>query len=201
MRFIGITGGVGAGKSAILSYIKEHYNCTIILADEVAHIVKEPGQKCYEQLVDLLGKNILDDTGKIDKAKMAEKIFSDDTLLEQVNHIIHPAVKEFILNCMEIEKMENKHDFMFVEAALLIEEGYDKILDELWYIYADEKVRMKRLMESRHYSEEKVWQIFKSQLSEQAFRAHCKVVIDNSGFVEEAYKQIDNRLEEYLWQK
>ena len=76
MKVIGITGGVGAGKSEILSYIRERYNCRILLADEAAHKVKEKGQPCYEKLVALLSDEILDETGNINKVKMAEKIFS-----------------------------------------------------------------------------------------------------------------------------
>ena len=74
MKFIGITGGIGAGKSEILSYIRKHYICEIYLADEVAHLVKEPGTKCYEKLIELLGKEILSPDGQIDKGKMAGRI-------------------------------------------------------------------------------------------------------------------------------
>ena len=85
-------------------------------------------------------------------------------------------------------------DFLFIEAALLIECGYDKIVDELWYIYADKEVRRQRLKESRGYSDEKIDNIFKNQLSEDKFRSHCKVVIDNSGTLEDTCKQIDRAL-------
>ena len=84
MRFIGITGGIGAGKSEILSYIGKHYRCRIYLADEVAHLVKEPGTDCFLRLTALLGREILTPEGRIDKKKMAEKIFADRELLEKV---------------------------------------------------------------------------------------------------------------------
>ena len=98
MRLIGITGGVGAGKSEILKFIKEHYLCRIYLADEVAHEVKKPGQPCYEKLVALMGKGILSKDGTIDRAAMASRIFVDKSLLEKVNSIIHPAVKAYLLD-------------------------------------------------------------------------------------------------------
>ena len=66
MHVIGITGGVGAGKTKILTYLSEHYSCRIILADEVANQLKEPGQKCYEEIVTLLGTQILKPDGTID---------------------------------------------------------------------------------------------------------------------------------------
>lgn len=198
MRIIGITGGVGAGKSQILSYIKNSCHCGIILADEVAHKVKEPGQPCYEGLIRLLGEEILLPDGQIDKKVMAEKIFGDDRILKQVNELIHPAVKVYILSEIEKSRREGVLDFLFIEAALLIEEGYGSIVDELWYIYAKEEVRRKRLKDSRAYSEEKITGILKKQLSEEEYRKHCSVVIDNSGSLQETYEQIDRKLEEYL---
>lgn len=194
MKVIGITGGVGSGKSALLAYIKEHYSCRIILADEAAHQVKEPGQPCYEKLVELLSGDILNEDGTIHKGKMAEKIFGDRKLLEAVNAIIHPAVKELILDQIQKERIKGEIQFFFVEAALLIEGGYLNLVDEMWYIYAEENVRRKRLFSSRGYSEEKIDSIMASQLSETEFRKHCRVVIDNSGSLEEAARQIDREL-------
>lgn len=196
MRTIGITGGVGAGKSQILSYIKEHTNCRIILADEAAHTVKEPGQPCYDRLVELLGKEVLQEDGFIDKRKMAAAIFSDKEILGQVNAIIHPAVKKYIIDEIEKEREAKNIDVFFVEAALLIEERYDLILEELWYIYTDAGVRRERLKASRGYSDEKVDQIFASQLSEAEFRRWCKVVIDNSRTLSDTYSQINQILKE-----
>lgn len=201
MKTIGITGGVGTGKSALLSYIKEHYNCQVIIADQVAHQVKEPGQHCYEELVKLLGKEILTGDGTIDKSRMAEKIFADKAVLNQVNHIIHPAVKDFILKEIKDCKAEGKKDFLFVEAALLIEDGYEQIVDELWYIHSQSDLRRSRLKETRAYSDEKIDQILKEQLSEKEFRQHCNVIIDNNGNFTDTCKQVDKKLEEYLCQR
>lgn len=196
MKLIGITGGVGAGKSQILSYIEGRCNCRILLADQAAHGVKEPGQPCFKRLVELLGSEILRKDGEIDKAKMAALIFSDEKLLFKVNEIIHPAVKEYILSEIRKEEQAGQIDAFFVEAALLIEDGYEQILDELWYIHADRRVRRQRLADSRGYSAEKIDQIFSSQLSEEEFRAHCKVVIDNSQSLSDTYMQVDQILKE-----
>ena len=194
MRFIGITGGVGAGKSEILRYIKQHYKCEIYLADEVAHLVKRPGTKAYEALLLLLGSGVAGSDGQIDKAAMAARIFADPALLEQVNGIIHPAVKEFLLERLKEAKAAGKTELFFVEAALLIEGGYLALVDEMWYIYADEAVRRERLRASRGYSEEKITQIMSSQLTEEHFRDSCGFVIDNSGDFGETCRQIDERL-------
>ncbi|MCM1173825.1 MAG: dephospho-CoA kinase [Blautia sp.] len=201
MRVIGITGGVGAGKSALLSYVKERYRCRVILADEAAHLLEEPGQACYRELVKLLGEGVLSPDGTIDRTRMAEKIFADGAVLEQVNGIVHPAVKEFILREIARGRQEKDVDFLFVEAALLIEGGYGEILDELWYIHAQPDIRRGRLKAARAYSDEKIDRILGEQLSEMEFRRHCQAVIDNSGSLTEACRQIDKKLEEYLCQK
>lgn len=196
MKLIGITGGVGAGKSAILDYLQNHCNCRIELADLVAHKVKEPGQPCYDVLVELLGKEVLLPDGAIDKGKMAEIIFSDKEKLKAVNALIHPAVKEYLLKAVEEERKKAQIDYFFIEAALLIEEGYEKIVDELWYIYTKKEIRIERLKNSRGYSEEKIESIMNGQLSEEEFRKHCVFVIDNNGSLEETCRQIDRKLRE-----
>ena len=190
MLVIGITGGVGAGKSSVLKVLKEHCNCRIILADEVGNKVKEPGQKCYYELVHLLGKDMLNEDGTINKLKMAEQIFSDTEILSKVNAIIHPAVETYILTEIAKEKEEKEIDVFFLEAALLIEAGYVPHLDEVWYIYSDETVRRKRLKESRSYSDEKIDQIMKSQLSDEQFRQYASVVLDNTSDMEHTFEQI-----------
>nr|WP_300837004.1 dephospho-CoA kinase [uncultured Acetatifactor sp.] len=194
MRFIGITGGVGSGKSEILGYIGKHYKCEIYLADEAAHLVKQPGTKAYETLLALLGRDIAGADGQIDKGVMADRIFADPDLLEQVNGIIHPAVKEFLLEKLDAARKAGQTDFFFVEAALLIEGGYLALVDEMWYIYADEQVRRERLRASRGYSQEKIARIMASQLTEAQFRESCDFVIDNSGDFAGTCRQIDARL-------
>ncbi len=201
MKVIGITGGVGAGKSAVLDHLAQTYNCRVIKADQAAHQLEEPGGACFEPLIALLGAEILDAAGKIDRQKMAARIFADRGLLQQVNDIVHPAVKTYLLSEIERERARGKRDFLFIEAALLIEEGYAEILDELWYIHADIDVRRQRLRKSRGYSDEKIDAILKSQLSEADFLKHADVVIKNNGALISAYEQIEKELGEDQWQK
>ena len=196
MKTIGITGGVGAGKSLVLNYLQNHYNARVYLADDIANDLKLPGQSCYYKIIELLGRSIIDSEGLIDKNKMAEKIFSHKELLDEVNRIIHPAVKAYVLSQIELERKKGEIDYFILEAALLIEEGYDRILDELWYIHADTSVRSQRLKETRNYTRDKIDHIMASQLSETEFRKHCKVVINNNSDEEALYSQIDHILEE-----
>lgn len=200
MKLIGITGGVGAGKTEILSFIKRHYCCKIYLADQVAKDIQMPGQTCYEQMVALLGEDVLCMDGTIDKGKMAAKIFAEPDLLLQVNAIVHPAVREYLLAAIEKAKQDEETELFFIEAALLIECGYGQIVDEMWYVYASDEVRRARLRASRGYSDEKITQIMESQLTEEAFRENSDFIIDNSGTLAESYSQIREKLEAYTWQ-
>ncbi|MCR5717120.1 MAG: dephospho-CoA kinase [Lachnospiraceae bacterium] len=194
MKVIGITGGVGCGKTSILTYIKEHCACRIIYSDELAKQMHVRGGVLYEPLIDLLGTKILREDLEIDRAKMAAKIFADPDLLAKVNALVHPAVTREILAQIAQAEKRGEIDFFFVEAALLIENGFDKICDELWYIYANESVRRKRLKESRGYSDQKIDEILRGQLSEQEFREVCDEVIDNSNSPEESFRQVDRLL-------
>lgn len=192
MRFIGITGGVGAGKSAILHYIEEHYRARVLLADEIAHDLMMPGTKCYDTIRENFeSEQIFCPDGSLDRVRMAEVIFADEKKRERLNGIVHPAVKKAILEIYRQEKQEGRLDYLILEAALLIEEHYDEICDELWYIDTSESNRRIRLKESRGYSDEKIDGIVRSQLTAEEYRRHCKKVIDNNGSVGDTFLQIE----------
>lgn len=197
MLFIGITGGIGAGKSAVLNYLSENYNCRIMLADEIAHDLMEPGTDCYRQLRELFrAEDIFLEDGQIDRLKLAEVLFGDAKKREALNGIVHPAVRKYVQEQAERERSRNTLDFLVLEAALLIEEHYDAICDELWYIYTSEENRRSRLKESRGYSDEKIDRIFQSQLTEDEFRKHCAAQIDNNAAADDTFRQIDAILKE-----
>ena len=125
---------------------------------------------------------------------VAAVIFSDDRKREELNAIVHPAVREYVLQQKEAEERTGKLFLLVLEAALLIEEHYDEICDELWYIYTTEENRRARLKASRGYSDAHVDRIFASQLSEEEYRRHCRVVIDNNGTLEETLTQTEEAL-------
>ncbi len=193
-KIIGITGGVGAGKSAVLDYIRKNYKCIIITADDMGNEVKEPGGECYDRIVSLLGDDILTSDGHIDRKKMASKIYADENLLEKVNSIIHPAVIDRIRMLGNKAREEGSVPYFFIEAALLIETGFNDYVDEMWYIYADMSVRRQRLRDTRGYDDERIDGIMESQLSDEEYRAGSDKVIDNSGDFDDTARQIDKLL-------
>lgn len=195
MKFIGITGGVGAGKSAILDYLKNKPDTKVMLADEIAHELMVPGTQCYDRLRAEFGtEDIYQKDGFFDRIKLAQVIFSDDEKRKKLNGIVHPAVRKYVIGQAAYERKEGKIKLLVLEAALLIEEHYDEICDELWYIYTSEENRRIRLKKQRNYSDEKINEIFNSQLTDEKFRKACRVVIDNNGTIEAAAAQIEAAL-------
>ena len=195
MFILGVTGGVGAGKSEILLFLEREYRARVMRADEAAHVVMEPGGICHEEILRILGRDVLAPDGSLDRRAIAAKIFGSEELRQAVNGAVHPAVRLYISRDME-ESRKAGCGLYVLEAALLLEENYDEICNEVWYIYADEQVRRKRLAASRGYTEEKTESIMKSQRSDAEFRARCRTVIDNSGSFEQTEEQIRRRLEE-----
>lgn len=192
MKIIGITGGVGSGKSSILKYLEEVYQATVIQADEVGRLVQQAGNEAYESIVADFGHEVVGEDGELNRGYIAQLIYSDEAKRQLMNDIVHPIVKNYILDQIEIERAYGT-SYVIIEAAILIESKLAEICDEVWYIYADEDIRIDRLMKSRGYSKEKCRAIMASQLSENDFRNYCKVCIDNSLSPEYSYKQIDEQ--------
>ena len=183
MRVIGVTGGVGSGKSAVLNYIEAHFDARVIKADDVGHLLMMPGQVCYEPVIQLFGEWIVKEDGSLDRETISKIVFEKKEILEKLNAIIHPAVKKYILREIERSKKEET-EFFFIEAALLIEEKYDEICDELWYIYVNRAKRLKRLVAGRGGTVEKYEKVIENQATEDFYKKNCDVVIDNEESVE-----------------
>lgn len=195
MKIIGVTGGVGAGKSTVLNYLEKHYGAKLILADLVGHEVMEPGHEAYEQVVKAFGQEIVSEDKTIDRKTLGAIVFADEKKRMILNRIIHPAVRQEILRRLEAAELLHL-SYAVVEAALFLEENYDAFCDETWYIYTDEKIRRQRLKESRGYSDERIDQIFRSQKTHEEFQKRCLFMIDNNGSEEETFRQIDRRMNE-----
>lgn len=194
MRVIGVTGGVGSGKSAVLDELKKQYNCEVVKADNIAHKLMLKGETAYEAIVLEFGSEILDENGEFHKEAMARLIFTDDNNRKKIDNIVHPIVTDYIVNIINQLKKESVLDYIFIEAALLIENGFNQICDELWYIYVDKNIRIQRLMAGRGYSREKCISIINSQKTDDFYKLHCKYTIDNSYDLNKTLLDIDNLL-------
>jgi len=190
MKIIGITGGVGAGKTRILEYLNNKYGATICQTDAVGKKLQKKGTKCFEDIVACFGTEILDEKGELNREKLASIVFTDNMKLAKLNAIVHPAVQEEVEKKIAKEKKKNTNLFI-IESALLIESHYDKMCDEVWYVYADAQARKKRLVYERGYDPRKVDDIIAAQLPKDMFMKHCDRVIDNNNIFEETQMQLD----------
>ncbi len=178
MRIIGITGGIGSGKSKVLEILDSHDYIYTIEADALAHRMFEPGEKVYENIVLSFGREILSSDGRIDRKVLAGIVMNDEKSLARLNAIVHPEVKEYIKH--DIIRKNGDYKFYVIEAALLIQDGYKEICDEIWYIYADRQTRINRLMKWRGFTESKAIEYMNNQPDDAFFIENTDIVIDNS---------------------
>ena len=183
MKIIGITGGVGSGKSEILNILKNDYQAKVIQSDHVAHELMVPGAKSYDAIVQAFGNEILNE----DQTITLPIFFSKLSLL---NSITHKNVDEEILSRIDQFGKEEPEGLLVIESALLVGAGYEKRFDQLWYIYTREEVRYERLKASRGYSDEKIKQMIEKQQKEEEFKSMASNIIDNSGDLEDTKAQI-----------
>lgn len=197
MKVIGVTGGVGCGKSTVLRFLRDEYHACVIEADKVAHEIMEPGQAVYNQVIEVFGRQVLMPDGKIDRRILGNMVFGEENRekLNRLNAITHPAVREKISQKIEKIKKENKSDLIVVETALLKESGFEQYCDEIWYIYADTQTRIGRLMADRGYDRQQCENMIRKQADEGFYEKNCTRMIDNTK--EEAYTwlQIKKALE------
>lgn len=184
-KIIGITGGVGAGKSSVLDILKNKFGARVILADLVAHDLMEPGMEGLARVVDALGDSFINEDGTVDRKALAEIIFNDEAALKTMNGIIHPMVWQWIEN----EALTCSEPLVIAEAAIF-DTAPKGLFDEIWYVYTTEENRIERLMASRGYTREKCISIIEKQDSEDVYRKRADRAIDNNGSAEDTEKQI-----------
>lgn len=200
MIVLGITGGIGSGKSRILYDLENKYGAYIVEADRLAHRLMEPGEEIYKAVVKKFGNEILcpDKPFPIDRQKLGKIVFSDEESLKELNIIIHPAVKEYIVRDIERKRHEKKVRLYVIEAALLIQDGYKSICDEIWNVWVSKEKRIRRLMEGRGYTLEKCISMMDSQEKDDFYEKYANYTINNDFSYENSSKQLDVRLNKLL---
>lgn len=178
MYVIGITGGIGSGKTRAAQILKEETGAELLISDELGHRVMEPGEPCYDKVLKLFGAEILDTDGSLNRNEIARQIFSDPKKKKEMESIIHPAVLEYISRF--INERKNINGLIVLESAILFESGADRECDEVWYIDADYSVRRERLKSSRGYSDSKITAIFTRQAEYGEYKKRCTRVIKNN---------------------
>lgn len=193
MKVISITGGVGSGKSEVMRLLREEFGAETIEADRVTESLFQPGTPCFNRVTDALGTSFLTPEGNVDRKKLAALVFKDKEALETLNRILHPATWDEIFTRV-------KHcgkELAVVEAALFDDE-HNAYFDEIWYIAVKPEIRIKRLMESRGYTEEKCRAIMANQASEKEYLAIAGRVIHNNDSLEELRGELKAAVEACL---
>lgn len=191
-KLIGITGGIGAGKSTVTTYIDMYYGRSMaLITDIIAYEVMRKDMQCMKEIDAVFkGYDIYNNSHEIDSHKIGRIIFHDEEKKRQMNAAVHPRV-------IHIVKEQHKEaalcgmDFVLAESALLIECGLADDCDEVIYVSASKETRIKRLMKYRGYPRKKCESIIAGQLSDEAFLAAATAVVDSSGTRKETYQNAD----------
>ena len=179
MLVIGLTGGIGTGKSEAARQLEE-LGALIISADQVGHEAYTVNTEAWEQVVATFGNGILLDNKEIDRRKLGGIVFSDPSQLKKLNQIMHPRMARIVSDKIEAFRSQGV-DTVVVEAALLFEAGWDSLVEEVWVTDAPEEIIIGRLRERNGLSDEEAKKRINSQMDRMERIGRSDFVINNSG--------------------
>lgn len=185
---IGLTGGIGTGKSTVSRYLAA-LGAAVIDADKVGHEVIEPGASACQDVLEAFGRGVLDDTGKIDRKKLAQIVFGDTKARDRLNAIMWSRIWEIIARRIDGFRKQDA-EAVVVEAFGLIEAGWDKLVDEVWITVASEKAVLERLKQERGMAEADILSRVRSQLPPDERTAHADVLVRNEGRPEDVQADV-----------
>jgi len=194
MKVIGLTGGIGSGKSTVLRFLTE-LGTVIINADELGHECYKPDTDVWREVVDTFGKQIVKNDGTIDRKKLGEIVFTNPEALLQLNQIMHPRIYEAVKNQLE-EYRRQEAGVVVLEAPLLLEADWTLLVDEVWVTSASEATVLKRLKERTGLSESEALARVRAQLSLEERSKQATVVIDTECSLDKLKAKVKD-----LWQK
>lgn len=196
MKTIGITGGIGSGKSTVTDFLRQK-GYPVIDADEAAREIVKPGSRVLMELADEFGEGILLPDGSLNRKELAAQAFSCKKKKIALDRITHGAILASIKGNIEQLKCQGNTTLVFVDAALMVETGLHQFMDEIWLITADEKIRINRVMTRDMVAKNHVMERMKFQLSDEEKSEYASRVIDNSKTKNELYRELERILEAY----
>ncbi|MDD6816111.1 MAG: dephospho-CoA kinase [Firmicutes bacterium] len=194
MRIIGLTGGIGSGKSTVSAYLREK-KIPVVDADSISRQLTAPGSSLLPAVRILLGDKVFREDGKLNRQAVADIIFNDKELLKSYEELI---TNETARRCLEeLRQLDEQKRWKaaVLDAPLLFECGMQQYMDENWLVQADPETRIARVTARDGISREAICDRMQRQMSEEKKASLADVIIENSGSLEELYRQIDRQLE------
>lgn len=195
MKVIGIVGGMGAGKSTVITLLSELQPVSYISADLIGHEILLKGHLAYEPIIEAFGTSILDEQGEIIRKKLGMLVFGNEEKVKRLNEITHPLITQCVKQQIEQAKKNRPGQHIILEAALLLESGLVDLTDFVVAVYADPDMRLKRVMAREGLEPEQILKRFKAQKEWEELKAAADYVIDNSVSLENTKEQIKTFLQ------
>lgn len=189
MRVIGLTGGIASGKSSVATLLSS-FGVPVIDADQLARDVVIPGSAALARIVESFGEGVLDSSGALDRAALAEIVFAESGARKKLEAILHPAIK-LLAEERLAELREQGEPVVFYMAPLLIEAGATDRVDEIWVVYVDLETQIERLMARDLMSREAAEQRISSQMPMEEKKTYGRVIIENTGSKADLVKQVE----------
>ena len=190
MKVIGLTGGIGTGKSTVTRLLREEKGVTVIDADEATRAVQAPGSEGLRRLVDEFGSSILASDGGLDRARLAAVAFADLEARQRLNAIVHPLVREWMAD-RQMEAQARGEPYVVLDIPLLFESRGAEDFDDVILVYAPEELSLRRLVELRRMPEEQARARIAAQMPIEEKRRLARHVIENTGTLDQLRARTD----------
>ena len=191
-KVIGLTGGIGSGKSTISAMLK-NMGAYVIDEDILSRMIMQKGQKAYEDIIEAFCKSILTRDGEIDRKKLGNIVFKDKSKLKKLNELTHPHIID--MTKIQIIKAKKSYDIIVVDAPLLIEAGMLDLVDTVWVVYVDKKTQIERVMHRDGITEKETLKRIDSQMCLDEKIKYADFVIDNTVPIEITQNKIKREYE------
>lgn len=189
MKIIGVTGGIGSGKTTVSEYLREK-GYRVIDADEISHELSVPGSTLVKALSEEFGEDLVNEKGVLNRRELANRAFSSSEGKAKLDEISHREIIKKIREEIETAKAENL-EFLFLDVVLLFEVALDKVCSETWVVDASEDIRLARVMGRDGFIPEEIRKRMRSQMDSDEKKKKATYVLNNEGTVLELYQQID----------
>ncbi|MBI4497779.1 MAG: dephospho-CoA kinase [Chloroflexi bacterium] len=199
MLVIGLTGGIGTGKSTVTEKLAQH-GAVILNADLVGHEAYLPHQNVWQEVVDAFGRDILGPNDEIDRRKLGPLVFGNPEALQRLNAIVHPWMYRRMEQMIQEERAKGTQ-VVVLEAAILLEANWTPLVDQVWVTVASEENVVQRIMARNNLTEEQIRARIRSQTSNEVRIKAADVVIDTNGTIEQVREQVDQLWERALAQQ